>query len=154
MPSALLSASLSGIGSWPGAISYYLVSCDHSLPKTNGYLTSMDCWGISCSARLTFSEVERASLPGSTSVEVGWLIGVSSMTGSCSTCAGSLGTGVSGVLFFSSFRRRASRFFSSVRRKTLIVVRKDLLGLQSSAATGVCSQTGQDEGRVDWPIRY
>lgn len=63
-----------------------------------------------------------------------------------------MGTGVSGGLFFSSFRRRASRFFSSVRRKTLIVVRKDLLGLQSSPATGVCSQTGQDEGRVNWPI--
>jgi hypothetical protein len=34
----------------------------------------------------------------------------------------------------------------------LIVVRKDLFGLQSSAATGVCSQTGHDEGRVAWPI--
>jgi hypothetical protein len=32
-----------------------------------------------------------------------------------------------------------------------MVVRNDLFGLQSSAATGVCSQTGHDEGRVDWP---
>lgn len=60
--------------------------------------------------------------------------------------------GVGGGLFLTSFDRRASRFFSSVRRKTLIVVLRDLFGLQSSAATGVCSHTGQDEGRVDWPI--
>jgi hypothetical protein len=60
--------------------------------------------------------------------------------------------GVAGALFFVSFNRSASRFFSSVRRKTLIVVRRDLFGLQSSAATGVCSQTGQEEGRVDWPV--
>jgi hypothetical protein len=60
--------------------------------------------------------------------------------------------GVAGALFFVSFNRSASRFFSSVRRKTLIVVRRDLFGLQSSAATGVCSQTGQEDGRVDWPV--
>lgn len=69
-----------------------------------------------------------------------------------STGVGATSGNVGGGLFFTSFDRRASRFFSSVRRKTLIVVRRDLFGLQSSAATGVCSQTGQDEGRVDWPI--
>jgi len=61
--------------------------------------------------------------------------------------------GVSGGVFLRSFRRRASLFFSSVLKKTLIVVRNDLLGLQSSAATGVCSQTGHDEGNVDWPYQ-
>jgi hypothetical protein len=33
-----------------------------------------------------------------------------------------------------------------------MVVRKDLFGLQSSAATGLCSQTGHVDGRIDWPI--
>lgn len=50
-----------------------------------------------------------------------------------------------------SFCRRASRFFSSVLRNIFMVVRKALFGLQSSAETGVCSQTGHDEGSVDWP---
>jgi len=31
-----------------------------------------------------------------------------------------------------------------------MVVRKDLLGLQSSAERGECSQTGHDEGSDDW----
>lgn len=66
---------------------------------------------------------------------------------------GSTSAGVTGVVSLASLTRRASRFFSSVRRKTLIVVRRDLFGLQSSAATGVCSQTGHDEGSVDWPGR-
>jgi hypothetical protein len=61
--------------------------------------------------------------------------------------------GVIGVASLASFNRIASRFFSSVRRKTLIVVRNDLFGLQSSAATGECSQTGHVEGSVDWPTR-
>jgi hypothetical protein len=43
-----------------------------------------------------------------------------------------------------------SRFFSSVRRKTLIVVRRALCGLQSSADKGECSQTGHEAGRVAW----
>lgn len=59
--------------------------------------------------------------------------------------------GVSGGVFFSSFNRRASRFFSSVRKKTLIVVRNDLLGFESAPATGLCSHTGQVAGSVDWP---
>lgn len=59
--------------------------------------------------------------------------------------------GVSGGEAFASFNRAASRFFSSVLKKTFIVVRRDLFGLQSSAETGVCSQTGHEEGRVDWP---
>lgn len=62
----------------------------------------------------------------------------------------STGTGVASLI---SFSLRASRFFSSVRRKTLMVVRKALCGLQSSAETGECSQTGQVVGRVDWPVR-
>ena len=49
-----------------------------------------------------------------------------------------------------SFGRFVSRFFSSVRRNTLIVVRNDLCGLQSSAERGECSQTGQEAGSVDW----
>ena len=61
-------------------------------------------------------------------------------------------TGVNGGVSLASFNLRASRFFSSVRRKTLIVVRNDLWGLQSSDATGLCSQTGHVEGRLDWPI--
>ncbi len=60
-------------------------------------------------------------------------------------------TGVSGGVSLRSFSRSASLFFSSVLRKTLIVVRNDLLGLQSSVATGVCSQTAHEEGNVDWP---
>lgn len=59
--------------------------------------------------------------------------------------------GVAGGVSLNFFNRNASRFFSSVRKKTLIVVRNDLFGLQSSAATGVCSQTGHEEGREDWP---
>ena len=35
-------------------------------------------------------------------------------------------TGVGGGVSLASFNRRASRFFSSVRRKTLMVVRNDL----------------------------
>lgn len=57
-------------------------------------------------------------------------------------------TGVTGV---ASLARWASRFFSAVRRKTLIVVRSALLGLQSSADRGECSQIGHDEGSDDWP---
>lgn len=49
--------------------------------------------------------------------------------------------------------RAASRFFSSVFRKTLIVVRSDLYTVQSSPETGECSQTGQDEDNIDWPTK-
>jgi hypothetical protein len=52
-----------------------------------------------------------------------------------------------------SFDLRVSRFFSSVRRKTFMVVRSDLFGLQSSAATGECSQTGHVDCKLDWPER-
>jgi hypothetical protein len=62
-------------------------------------------------------------------------------------------TGVAGSESLSSFGRLASRFFSAVRKKTLIVVRSDLFGLQSSADKGECSQTGHDAGRLDWPWR-
>ena len=68
-----------------------------------------------------------------------------------STGVGSGSRGVAGGLFLTSFCRRASRFFSSVLRNIFMVVRRALLGLQSSAETGVCSQTGQEDGRVDWP---
>jgi len=95
-------------------------------------------------AEMEASALTAASLIGSAFV---------SSTGAAGSAGvGSVRIGVSGGEFFSSFSRRASRFFSSVRRKTLIVVRRDLFGLQSAAATGVCSQTGQEEGRVDWPF--
>lgn len=58
-------------------------------------------------------------------------------------------TGVTGVASLTSLERSASRFFSAVRRKTLIVVRSDLFGLQSSADKGECSQIGQEEGSDD-----
>jgi hypothetical protein len=60
-------------------------------------------------------------------------------------------TGVAGGVSLLCLTRASMRFFSSVRRKTLIVVRRDLCGLQSSAATGVCSHTGQEDGSVEWP---
>lgn len=47
--------------------------------------------------------------------------------------------------------RSFSRFFSSVRRKALRVVRKALFGLQRPGETGVCAQTGQVSERDDWP---
>ena len=49
-----------------------------------------------------------------------------------------------------SFGRADSRFFSSVLRNTLIVVLSDLCGLQSSADSGECSQTGHEAGSRDW----
>lgn len=61
-------------------------------------------------------------------------------------------TGVGGALSFASFGRLASLFFSSVRRKTLIVVRRALCGLQSSKESGECSHTGQEDGRRAWPM--
>jgi hypothetical protein len=51
-----------------------------------------------------------------------------------------------------SFVRLDSRFFSSVRKNTLIVVRSALCGLQSSADSGECSQTGHEAGSVDWQL--
>lgn len=60
------------------------------------------------------------------------------------------GLGSTGVMGLASTGRFSSRFFSSVRRKTRMVVRKALLGLQSSADRGECSQTGHDEGNDGW----
>lgn len=48
-----------------------------------------------------------------------------------------------------SFGRLASLFFSAVRRNTLMVVLRDLFGLQSSADSGECSHTGHEGGRFD-----
>ena len=73
-------------------------------------------------------------------------LGCASVTGSDGLIAS---TGVAGVESLDSFGRLASRFFSAVRRNTLIVVRSDLFGLQSSALKGECSQTGHDDGRFD-----
>jgi hypothetical protein len=86
--------------------------------------------------------------------ETSFVIGtVGEKGGGTAAGVGSGSIGVSGgVASFASFNRRASRFFSSVRRKTLIVVRNDLWGLQSSDATGLCSQTGHVDGKLDWPI--
>jgi hypothetical protein len=50
-----------------------------------------------------------------------------------------------------NFGREASRFFSSVFKNTLMVILRALYTEQSAAETGVCSQTGHDEGKVDWP---
>lgn len=60
-------------------------------------------------------------------------------------------TGVMGVVA-TSLGLLDSRFFSSVRKNTLIVVRNALCGLQSSADNGECSQTGQEAGREDWQL--
>lgn len=49
-----------------------------------------------------------------------------------------------GVVSLDSLDRDASLFFSAVRKNTLMVVRRDLLGLQSAADNGECSQTGHD----------
>lgn len=57
-----------------------------------------------------------------------------------------------GVMGVGSFACELSRFFSAVLRKALVVMRSLLLGLQSSADTGVCSQTGQVDGRVNLPF--
>lgn len=64
-------------------------------------------------------------------------------------CTGAASTGVSGAGSGMSLGLFASRFFSAVRRNTLIVVRNDLFGVQSSAESGECSQTGQDDGRLE-----
>jgi hypothetical protein len=70
--------------------------------------------------------------------------------GSAKDSTGLVGSiGVAGVISLTSLDRSASRFFSAVRRKTLIVVRSDLFGLQSSADKGECSQTGHEEGSED-----
>lgn len=70
-------------------------------------------------------------------------------------CSGAVGvadgfasTGVMGV---ASLACRLSRFFSAVLRNALVVIRNDLLGLQSSAEMGVCSQTGHVEGSDNLP---
>lgn len=49
--------------------------------------------------------------------------------------------------------RSFSRFFSSVRKKALSVVRRALFGLQRSGETGVCVQTGHVSEREAWPGR-
>lgn len=60
-----------------------------------------------------------------------------------------VGMGVEGV---TSFACEESLFFSAVFRKARVVMRSLLFGLQSSTETGVCSQTGQVDGRVVLPI--
>ncbi|QBZ61485.1 hypothetical protein PoMZ_08434 [Pyricularia oryzae] len=86
----------------------------------------------------------------------------SSGTGATAACSvtckasapapGFASTGVGGADSPASLGFEASRFFSSVLTKTLIVVRKDFIGLQSSAESGECSQTGHDVGSVAWPV--
>lgn len=70
---------------------------------------------------------------------------------SCVGAEASAAVFVDSVSFF-SLCRLDSLFFSAVRRKTLMVVRNDLFGLQSWAERGECSQTGQDCGKLDWPF--
>lgn len=74
-------------------------------------------------------------------------VGISGV-GSCGVAVGS--TGVAGV---ASLGRLASRFFSSVRKKTRTVVRRDLCGVQSSPDSGECSQIGHEEGSLEWPAQ-
>lgn len=77
------------------------------------------------------------------------------MSGSSTTGAVvETGLGSTGVAGAASLGRFDSRFFSSVRRNTLIVVRKALCGLQSSADRGECSQTGHEVGKVDWQLSH
>jgi len=88
------------------------------------------------------------STTGTTKLGTG--VETASGVGSIEEATGSIG--VAGGVFLTSLDLCASRFFSSVRRKTRIVVRSDLFGLQSAAVRGLCSQTGHDGGRVDWPV--
>lgn len=71
----------------------------------------------------------------------GWWVTVKVVVGFAST----------GVMGVASFACRLSRFFSAVLRNALVVIRNDLLGLQSSAEIGVCSQTGHVEGSDSLP---
>ena len=64
----------------------------------------------------------------------------------------SAGVSLTGVGVAAANCRSFSRFFSSVRKNALRVVRSALLGLQRSGETGVCAQTGQVFGREAWPI--
>lgn len=74
-------------------------------------------------------------------------LGEDSTTGNSWGLGASMGVG--GADSLASFARKASLFFSAVRKKTFMVVRRDLFGLQSSAERGECSQTGQDDGRFN-----
>jgi len=90
----------------------------------------------------------------STAGAAGTLISVTAASALSSSCFGDVigSDGVAGGVCFLASLSLASRFFSSVRRKTLIVVRRDLFGLQSAAETGLCSQTGHEDGSVEWPL--
>lgn len=65
-----------------------------------------------------------------------------------SAMLGSAGVALDGV---ATDCRSRSRFFSSVRRKAFKVVRRALLGLQRSGATGVWVQTGHVLDSEAWP---
>lgn len=67
--------------------------------------------------------------------------------GVASFSAGVVITGVTGAADCRSF----SRFFSSVRKKALSVVRSALFGLHRSGESGVCAHTEQVSGRDAWP---
>jgi hypothetical protein len=67
--------------------------------------------------------------------------------GVASFSAGVVITGVTGAADCRSF----SRFFSSVRKKALSVVRSALFGLHRSGESGVCAHTEQVSGRDVWP---
>ncbi len=84
---------------------------------------------------------------GTTGVWDGWRSDVSSRCG----VAGSAGAAAAWSII--SFFRAASRSIPFFLRNTLIVVRRALLGRQSSALTGSCKQIGQAWGREDWPSR-
>lgn len=107
---------------------------------------SAEAPGSVCSAFRGSSGTSTSALPvfiPSTS-----LLRAPSATGSL-TAAGA--TGVWDASSACSFPFCVSLFFSSVLRNTFMVVRKALFGLQSSALTGSCAQTGQASGRDVWP---
>lgn len=79
-------------------------------------------------------------------------VATSSGGGSAGVAEGFASTGVMGVAGVASFACDVSLFFSAVFRKALVVMRSLLFGLQSSTETGVCSQTGQVDGRVVLPV--
>lgn len=60
--------------------------------------------------------------------------------------------GSSGGLGVDPLFRSLSRFFSAVRRKILMVVRKFLCGVQSVADSGECSHRGHADGSFAWHL--
>jgi len=122
-------------------------------PTSSAGLSSWASWSCMPSARswpsIAFSAAGSAEPWGCSST---W-VGASSTEGFCCSRliegVADTGLGSTGVAGAASLGRLDSRFFSSVRRNTRIVVRRGLYGLQSSVESGECSQTGHEEGKVE-----